>query len=200
MYIYIYVYIYSTLLGNFGCPLPQVSSIACPSKRQYIGTPPSGLRLRHGAATVVGVSDEPIHYSCSWLLMEVILGLQMCWMMLLKTSRCLSSINAVVCLLQLDSVCSILRLGRLKCTKGQNGSKWWNFIDVLWFHSVLQPVNRLVFVKITSCSTSTSALCYTDYTGSFFFNGIMWPCLRRIESRNCTIHASNNLLTWCHPG
>ena len=137
-YIYIYMYIYIYILHYWvilGVPsllraLPQVSSIACPSKRQYIGTPPSGLRLRHGAATVVGVSDEPIHYSCSWLLMEVTLGLQMCWMMLLKTSTCLSSINAVVCLLQLDSLCSILRLGRLKCTKGQNGSKWWNFIDV----------------------------------------------------------------------
>ena len=170
MCIYIYILHYWVILGvpSLHRAPPPVSSIACPSKRQYIGTPPSGLRLRHGAATVVGVSDEPIHYSCSWLLMEVILGLQMCWMMLLKTSTCLSSINAVVCLLQLDSLCSILRLGRLKCTKGQDGSKWWNFIDVTGFHSVLHPVNRLVFVKITSCSTSTSALCYTDYTCNIF--------------------------------
>ena len=161
MYKYIYIYIYSTLLGNFCGPIllraPQVSSIACPSKRT--------LGLLPAAAE-------------AW-------GSHSCWRLRRRCGRFVYS-SWMRCVAFWE---------RLKCGKGQNGGiNWFDMISLCASSS-----ESIGFVAIVH-STSTIVICYTDYTVSFLLNGIVWPRLRRIESRNCTTHATKNLLSWCHPG
>ena len=100
------------------------------------------------------------------------LGLQMCWMM--QTSKChfqcLSSINAVVYLLQLDSVFVHFETWKVfQCTTRATG--WWNFSlmshDFTWRASPSESMSfckqlQVVQPQPVPCATLTTLVHFSS--------------------------------------